>query len=344
MKPATVLIVSDAWEPQVNGVVRTLRATKQELERRGHRIVMVTPDQFRSIPCPTYPEIRLALAMPHQVERLLQAAAADCVHIATEGPLGLITRRWCVRQGLPFTTSYHTQFPDYVAARTPLTPSMVWRYVRWFHRPAAQILTATESLRAQLAANGLVKLAHWTRGVDQRQFHPAARPLPSLADLPRPIHLYVGRLAVEKSVEAFLELDLPGSTVIVGDGPQRALLESRYPHAKFLGALHGDRLASAYASADVFVFPSKTDTFGLVLIEAMACGTPVAAFPVMGPVDIVTTDNGALRGDLREAIVAALTKDRDAVARSAACYNWSNATDQFVAALVPKTIAEFKQA
>ena len=343
MTPKRILIVSDAWEPQVNGVVRTLRATIDELERRGHSITLVTPCLFRSVPCPTYPEIRLAIARPATVEMHLEQAKADAIHIATEGPLGLITRRWCQRSGLPFTTSYHTQFPDYVAARTPFSPATIWKYVRWFHGPATQILTATPSLRAQLHQQGLTNLSEWSRGVDHQLFRPDLPKHPAFKNLPKPEALYVGRIAVEKSVEDFLSLDLPGSKVVVGDGPARSDLEQEFPDAHFLGAMQGEMLARAYASADAFIFPSKTDTFGLVLIEAMACGTPIAAYPVMGPIDIVTPASGVLSDNLTDAVHAALKLDRNGVTGAARTYNWERATDQFLAALRPFEIKGLTQ-
>jgi glycosyltransferase involved in cell wall biosynthesis len=339
-----ILIISDAWAPQMNGVVRTLQATVSELEQRGHQVLLITPDQYRSVPCPTYPEIRLALTWPGQVGRRMADLHPDAIHIATEGPLGMAARRWCIRRRQAFTTAYHTQFPDYVAARTPISAQQVWRFIRWFHGPAAHILTATPSLRAELAAQGLTRLVHWGRGVDLSVFHPGHAQHPAMAALPRPIMLYVGRVSVEKNIEAFLSTDRPGSKVVVGDGPALAGLQRAYPAAHFLGALKGEVLAQAYASADVFVFPSRTDTFGLVMIEAMACGAPVAAYPVMGPIDIVTPDSGALDEDLGVAIDRALRADRAATAKAGAEHSWARATGQFLEVLVPAEAASMPPA
>lgn len=331
--PKRIALVSDAWRPQVNGVVRTLSSTCEALRQRGHVIDIVSPDQFRSVPCPTYGEIRLAIAAPGAVARRIGDFAPDAVHIATEGPLGLAARRHCLRRGISFTTAYHTQFPDYLATRTGLSPDVFWRYIRWFHRPSQRIMVSTQSIRAQLRAHGLVRLHHWSRGVDLDCFTPDAPPPPLFADLPRPIQLYVGRVAVEKNVEAFLENDYPGSRVVVGDGPALEELRSRFPGAHFLGRRSGRALAGCYAGADVFVFPSRTDTFGLVMIEALACGTPVAAFPVPGPADIVTGSVGALAEDLDRAIAAALFCDRGACVEHGRGFNWDAATDQFLAGL-----------
>lgn len=332
-----ILIASDAWSPQVNGVVTTLKATRAELEARGNEVAMLTPDLFRSMPCPTYPEIRLALARPAAIARHIEAFRPDAIHIATEGPIGIVARRWCKRRGIAFTTAYHTQFPDYVAARTPLPASLVWQYVRRFHAPARHVLASTPSIRDELKQQGVGHVAHWGRGVDLSLFQPEGAAHPAFADLPRPILLSVGRVAVEKNLSAFLECDVPGTKVVVGDGPARAELEARHPDVLFLGKLVGEPLAAAYRGADVFVFPSLTDTFGLVMIEAMACGTPVAAFPVTGPCDIVCEESGALDEDLAAAIRRALLCDRQAVTRIGGKHSWSTATDQFVAALAPIT-------
>ncbi|MDP3784205.1 MAG: glycosyltransferase family 1 protein, partial [Sphingopyxis sp.] len=296
-----ILIVTDAWEPQVNGVVRTLQATIAELRKAGHEVSVVSPDLFRSIPCPSYPEIRLAFAGWRKVGRHIRAFAPQAIHISTEGPLGLAARRWCLKHGFPFTTAYHTRFPEYVAARLPLSPAFVWRFIRWFHRPARHIMVATRSLARELADQGLGQTMMWERGVDHQQFHADRAPHPAYAELPRPIQLYVGRVAVEKNIGAFLDVDRPGTKVVVGDGPALAALKAQHPDALFLGKLGGETLATAYAGADVFVFPSRTDTFGLVVIEALSCGTPVAAFPVPGPGDIIRDGAGALDVDLSRA-------------------------------------------
>ena len=330
-----IAIVTDAWHPQVNGVVRTLTEVTRQLKAHGHEVMVIGPDRFRSLPCPTYPEIRLALAGRRRIAALLAGFAADAIHIATEGPLGLAARNWCRRRGLAFTTAYHTQFPDYVQRRTGIPAAAVWRYIRWFHAPARHVLASTDSIRAELAAHGVRQLAPWGRGVDLTLFRPGLAPHPAMADLPRPIMLSVGRVAVEKNIEAFLACDHPGSKVVVGDGPALADLRARFPETLFLGKLEGAALAAAYAAADVFVFPSRTDTFGLVIIEALACGTPVAAYPVTGPRDIVTERCGALNERISHAIGAALTRDRAVAARVGAGYSWRASAEQFLAALVP---------
>ena len=330
-----ILIVSDAWEPQVNGVVRTLQAMRRELSAMGHVVELLTPDLYYSLPCPTYPEIRLAMAWPSSVGARIAAFAPEAIHLATEGPLCLAARRYCLTHGLAFTTAYHTQFPDYVERRTGIPASAVWRYIRWFHAPACNVLASTPSIRAELMAHGITRLAPWGRGVDLTLFGPHGDGHPAFADLPRPIQLYVGRVAVEKNVGAFLGTRHPGTRVVVGDGPARAQLQAQHPDALFMGKLEGTELAAAYAGADVFVFPSRTDTFGLVIIEAMACGTPVAGYPVTGPRDIVTAETGALDEDLDVAIAAALTRDRAAAARLGASYSWTASANQFLAALAP---------
>ena len=333
--PHSIAIVTDAWHPQTNGVVRTLSTTCEVLRGWGHQVTVISPEGYPSLPAPTYPEIRLAMTAPGAVGRRLAKVAPDAVHIATEGPLGLAARRYCLRRKVPFTTAYHTQFPDYIARRTGLPASTFWPFIRWFHRPAETIMVATETIRAQLREQGLTRLTHWSRGVDLACFSPQAPPPREYADLEGPILLYVGRIAVEKNIEAFLACPYPGTKVVVGDGPARASLEAKFPDALFLGKKTGTELAGCYAGADVFVFPSRTDTFGLVMIEALACGTPVAAFPVPGPLDIVTEAVGALSDDLARAIDAARFCDRAACAAYGASYSWEAATQQFLAGLVP---------
>ena len=336
-----ILIVSDAWEPQVNGVVRTLQATISELRKAGHEVGVVSPDLFRSVPCPSYPEIRLAFAGWRKVGRHIRAFGPQAIHISTEGPLGMAARRWCLRNGFPFTTAYHTRFPEYVAARLPVSPALVWRFIRWFHRPARHIMVATRSLSRELAGQGLKQTMMWERGVDHALFRPDRPPHPAYDGLPRPIQLYVGRVAVEKNIEAFLDTAHPGTKVVVGDGPALAELKARYRDTIFLGKQTGEALASAYAGADVFVFPSRTDTFGLVIIEALSSGTPVAAYPAPGPADIVRDGAGALNEDLDVAIAAALACDRSDAAALGARYNWAGCTAQFEKALtfVPASTA-----
>jgi glycosyltransferase involved in cell wall biosynthesis len=330
-----IAVVTDAWAPQVNGVVRTLASVTAELRGLGHEVELVAPDRFRSFPCPTYPEIRLALAGPRQIGRLLARFRPDAIHIATEGPLGWAARHWCLRKRRPFTTAYHTQFPDYVARRTGLPASLIWPVIRHFHRPSAAVMVATETIRRELRAQGLENLRHWSRGVDTGTFHPDHPPSDLFLGLPRPIQLYVGRVAVEKNIEAFLASKHPGSKVVVGDGPALAGLSARFPEARFLGQLGGTALAACYAGADVFVFPSRTDTFGLVMIESLACGTPVAAFPVPGPLDVLTPATGAMDEDLDQAIARALTLSRHDCQAHGQAFSWQASAQQFLAALRP---------
>jgi glycosyltransferase involved in cell wall biosynthesis len=330
-----IAIVTDAWTPQVNGVVRTLLATRVELEKMGHVVEVISPNYYPSIPCPTYPEIRLAMTRASWVGARIAAFAPDAVHLSTEGPLCLAARRWCIRNDYRFTTAYHTQFPDYFAARTRMPTEWVWRYIRWFHGPAEAVLVSTPSVRTMLTAHGVPHTRHWSRGVDLANFSPDAAATELYTDLSRPIQLYVGRIAVEKNIEAFLASDHPGTKVVVGDGPTCATLKTRYPYVRFMGSLSGVELARAYAGADVFVFPSRTDTFGLVMIEALACGTPVAAYPVSGPIDIVTPATGALDETIETAIAAALTRDRSDCAAYGAGYTWEASARQFLSALVP---------
>jgi glycosyltransferase involved in cell wall biosynthesis len=337
-------LVSDAWAPQVNGVVRTLQTTTATLRGRGHQVETITPDGFRTVACPTYPEIRLALGCGRAVAERLERTAPDSVHIATEGSLGWAARRWCLANDMPFTTSFHTHFPDYVAMRTGLPAKWFWPLLQRFHRPARAIMVATETLAGELASHGLTQTQRWSRGVDLSLFSPDNRPHAALAGRSGPVQLYVGRVACEKNIDAFLATSVPGTKVVVGDGPAREMLERRFPQALFLGALHGAELASVYAAADVFVFPSRTDTFGLVMIEALASGVPVAAFPVHGPLDVIGGMGrgpggraggqiGALRDDLNVAIMAALEADRGACLAEGRRYSWDACTDQFFSAL-----------
>ena len=329
-----VAIVTDAWAPQVNGVVRTLENVIAELRGDGHRVLVVSPADAPSLPCPTYPEIRLALMTPAAIGRRIAGFGAQAVHIATEGPLGLAARRWCVSRRLPFTTAYHTQFPDYVAARTGADPEWIWRYVRWFHAPAAAVLASTPTIERTLNAHGLARVRRWGRGV-AGYFTPEGARDPRMAALAGPVLLHVGRVAVEKNIAAFLSADVPGTKVVVGDGPARAALARKFPTAIFLGALFGEALAAAYRAADVLVFPSRTDTFGLVMIEALACGTPVAAYPVAGPLDVLTPATGVMDGDLRAAITGALRLDRTTCAAAGARFTWAASARQFLDALQP---------
>ena len=332
-----IAIVTDAWEPQVNGVVRTLQSVRRVLEGQGHQIMVISPDRFYSVPCPTYPEIRLAMVRSRTIGDLLDAFSPQAVHLATEGPVCVAARRWCLRHDFPFTTAYHTQFPDYVEARSGVPAEWVWRYIRWFHAPAQSILASTASIRQALIDHGLPHVRHWGRGVDLGCFHPEGARHPAMAGEPGPVQLYVGRVAVEKNLEAFLAAGHPGTKFVVGDGPARAALAAKYPEARFMGPMFGEELAQAYRAADVFVFPSRTDTFGLVMIEALACGTPVAAYPVTGPVDIVTDATGALSDDLDTAIAQALTRDRATCAAYGRSFTWEASAGQFLSALVPIT-------
>lgn len=331
-----IALVTDAWAPQVNGVVRTLTAIRDELTSRGHEIEVISPDLFRSLPCPTYPEIRLALPRRDAVGQRLAAIAPEAIHIATEGPLGWAARRWCLANGHSFTTAYHTQFPEYLARRTRMPASAFWPYIRRFHRPASGIMVATETIRRQLRAQGLTQLRPWSRGVDLGCFGPDRLPPSLFLGLPRPIQLYVGRVAVEKNVGAFLANAHPGSKVVVGDGPALAKLKAAFPHALFLGKQTGVALASCYAGADVFVFPSRTDTFGLVMIEALASGTPVAAYPVPGPLDVLTEHAGAMAERLEDAIAQALRRDAAECLAHGRSFTWEASAEQFLAGLQPE--------
>lgn len=323
-----VLIATDAWHPQVNGVVRTLTSLAAAAKALDVDVDFLTPDGFRSWPLPTYPGLRIALPSAKEIARRIEKAAPEALHIATEGPIGWAARRYCRKRGKLFTTSYHTRFPEYIAARTRLPESIAYAALRHFHAPAAATLAPTTSIKNELTQRGFDRVKVWTRGVD----HALYRPRPADAvDLPRPIFLCVGRVAIEKNLEALLDLDLPGSVVIVGEGPARPSLERRYPGAHFLGALYGEALARIYASADVFVFPSKTDTFGIVLIEALASGLPVAAFPVAGPLDVIGESGaGVLDDDLRAACLAALEIPRERAREHSLRFTWRESARQFL--------------
>ena len=322
-----ILVATDAWHPQVNGVVRTLTNMAEAARAFGVEISFLTPQSFRTFAMPSYPDLRLALPRPARIARLIADASPDSIHIATEGPIGLLVRRYCRQHKLPFTTSFHTRFPEYISARLPIPEPWIWRALRAFHGPSQAVMAATPALAGELRARGFRNVVLWPRGVDAGQFHPRAADL----GLPRPVFLCVGRVAVEKNLEAFLDLDLPGTKVIVGDGPARAALTRKYPQAVFLGARQGKELAEAYAAADVFVFPSKTDTFGLVLLEALASGLPVAAFPVTGPRDVIGDEPvGALNDDLRIACLTAVTISPQACLAFAARHTWDASARAFV--------------
>ncbi|HKJ10473.1 MAG TPA: glycosyltransferase family 1 protein [Gammaproteobacteria bacterium] len=323
-----IAIVTDAWKPQVNGVVRTLARTGEELQARGYRVCFVTPQSFTTVPCPTYPSIRLALWPGRRLADLLDRCAPTAVHIATEGPLGLAARAYCRSRGLAFTSSYHTQFPEYVRLRAPVPLALSYRFLRWFHGAARRTLVATPSMRRQLVGHGFRNVVIWSRGVDTELFRPRAK---DYLQAPRPIAMYVGRVAVEKNIEAFLALDLPGTRYVVGDGPDLDTLRRRHPQVRFTGFKFGEELARHLAAADVFVFPSRTDTFGLVMLEAMACGVPVAAYPVTGPVDVVREGvTGVLDEDLRRATLQALELSARACRAYALEHTWRTATRQFL--------------
>ncbi len=322
-----ILVATDAWRPQVNGVVRTYERLAEELPKLGAEISFLVPTQFRTLPCPTYPEIRLSLVTPGAVARHFEETQPDFIHIATEGPIGLMTRRYCRKMKRPFTTSYHTRFPEYVSARLPIPESWGYSFQRRFHNGGAAILVATPSVEADLAARGFERIMRWSRGVDVDLFRP--RDVRLFGE--GPVFLYVGRVAVEKNVKAFLDLDLPGRKVVVGSGPQAASLARAHPDVLFTGPKEGEALAQAYASADVFVFPSLTDTFGLVLLEALASGVPVAAFPASGPKDVLTDPAAAVIGtDLQAAALKALTLDKGAARAHALRYSWENSAMQFL--------------
>jgi glycosyltransferase involved in cell wall biosynthesis len=322
-----ILVATDAWHPQVNGVVRTLTMMAEAAKSLGVEVSFLTPQSFRTVAMPSYRDLRLSLPNPAKIARLIADARPDSIHIATEGPIGLAVRRFCRKRGLPFTTSFHTRFPEYISARLPIPEAWIWSALRWFHGASQAVMAATPALAGELRGRGFRNVVLWPRGVDTQLFRPRAVDL----GLARPIFLSVGRVAVEKNLEAFLGLDLPGAKVVVGDGPARMALERKYPRAVFLGALHGEHLAEAYAAADVFVFPSKTDTFGLVLLEALACGVPLAAFPVTGPRDVIGNAKvGVLSDDLRVACLAALEILPQDCLTFAARHTWEASARVFV--------------
>jgi glycosyltransferase involved in cell wall biosynthesis len=327
-----ILFISDAWHPQINGVVRTIEMTAAELESRGYRVSVIGPGDFRSLPLPHYPEIRLALPTRNRLAAQIEALAPDAIHIPSEGPLGWAARHYCRQRGLKFTTSYQTQLPEYVTEYSPVPASLPYAVLRRFHAAAEAVMVPTPSVEKTLAERGFGNLCQWSRGVDTALFHP--QPKPPL-DPAKPVMLSVGRLAKEKNLDAFLALDLPGRKVVIGDGPERKRLEKTYPDAEFRGFLTGAPLAAAYSQADVFVFPSRTDTFGLVLLEALSCGVPVAAYPVAGPLDVLGAQNpaapvGIMREDLGAAVRGALALDRGQCRDYALRHGWVAATDQFL--------------
>ena len=333
-----IVLVTDAWPPQVNGVVRTWTTMQRLLTLWGHELIVVSPNGARTVPAPSEPDLRLCLTPGRQLRKVLGDTVPDALHIATEGPLGLAARRMALRRGWRFTTSFHTLFPDYLQARMGIPASLPWRYMRWFHRPSARVLVPTPTVRDIVAARGLANLRVWSRGVDAAHFRPGPRD--ALAHLPRPIFLCVGRVAREKNLDAFLSLDLPGSKVVVGAGPDEARLRAAYPRAHFAGMQADDRLPAYYSAADVFVFPSLTDTFGLVMLEAMACGTPVAAFHTEAPLAVIDAGaTGFVNDDLGLACRQALQLDRAGVREGALKRTWEKIAQDLLAALVPLTPA-----
>lgn len=338
-----IAVATDAWHPQVNGVVRSLSMTVDQLRSRGHDVKVIDPSGFFTVPCPTYSEIRLAIGSSMRVARILDEFDPDAIHIATEAPVGLAARGWCLKRNRAFTTSFHTRFPDYLSVRSGIPVDWIWPMMRRFHEPAQRTFVVTSSLATEIEERGIHPTHWWPLGVDLRLFNPSAAVDAKIAGLPRPIMLNVGRVAVEKNVQAFLEAPVEGSKVVVGGGPALERLKARYPNALFLGPKHGSALAGCYAAADVFVFPSRTDTFGLVNIEALACGVPIAAFPVQGSLDIVGREGkgahggtgliGALDEDLSVAIRRALLANRASAAAEALHYGWEMCTERFIAGL-----------
>ncbi|HYW93128.1 MAG TPA: glycosyltransferase family 1 protein [Gammaproteobacteria bacterium] len=330
-----IALATDAWRPQVNGVVRALTTLVEGLEEAGHEVLTVSPDRFRTAPCPSEPGVRLALTTPWSVGRLLREFDPDAVHIATEGPVGLSARQHCVWTGTPFTTSYHTHFPKYLRMRMHIPEAVTWPAMRFFHRPASRVMVTNETLRRELAEHGLQRLEIWPRGVDSQLFRPRED---VIVPGERPVMLFVGRVAAEKNLEAFLGLDLPGTKVVVGDGPQLPRLRRAHPGVHFAGVQHGETLSRYYAGADVFVFPSRTDTYGLVLLEALASGVPVAAYPVPGPRDVLEDAGsrvGCLHEDLAEAIRGALSLSRRECREFALQRSWHTTVDRFLELLRP---------
>jgi len=322
-----IAIVSDAWRPQINGVVRTIETVVKLLQAEGHEVEVFGPDRFRTLPCPTYPEIRLSLFPSARLHHMLKLFAPDAIHLVTEGPLGWAARAFCLKRDIPFTTAYHTRFPEYVRARCWVPLDWSYALVRRFHAPSAAVLVVAQSIRDELSQRGFKNLVPWSRGVDIAAFKP--QPRQEQSD-PRPIWLYAGRLAVEKNIKAFLDLDLPGTKWVVGGGPQFRDLSRRYKHVRFFGPVGTEELSCRYAQSDCFVFPSRTDTFGLVMVEALASGVPVAAYPVPGPLDVVTTPTvGALNEDLRAACIAAIACDPADCRSHAESFTWEQCARQF---------------
>ncbi len=328
-----VVIVSDTWHPQGNDVVKTLTEVTRWLEKQGHQVIIIQPDQFKTVPCPTYPSVRLAIFPSRKVARQLRAIRPDAIHIATEGPLGIAARKYCLDYGLNFTSSYHTRLPEHISSQTGIPVKWLYRWVRNFHSRASNTLVATYPMRNRLLVEGFRSMKVWERGVDRRLFYPRNE---NLLNEERPVALFMGRVSAEKNIEDFLKLDIPVKKRVMGDGPDRVRLEKRYPEVHFVGFKQGEELARYLAASDVFVFPSKTDTFGISLIEALACGVPVAAYPVAGPVDIVKQNvTGVLDKNLGRAVMAALELNREDCSKSVSRYRWESCAQQFLDSLEP---------
>jgi glycosyltransferase involved in cell wall biosynthesis len=332
--PKKIALITDAWHPQVNGVVQTLNRVTEHLKNMGHQLEIIQPQTFHTLPCPSYPEVPLAIFPSKQIRRRLEKFNPDHVHIATEGPLGICAWRYCSKKKWAFTTAFHTQFPEYLHHRCRFPLSISYALIRWFHNSGSGTMVSTSTIQKNLRDRGFQYVKPWCRGVAPDVFKPGPT---ELLDLPKPIHLYVGRVAVEKNIDAFLAIPLQGSKVVIGSGPALAQLQQKFPEVHFLGKMQGQDLVNGYASADVFVFPSKTDTYGLVMLESLACGTPVAAYPVQGPLDVITDPSvGSLNSNLKVAIEQALTLKRDDAIRFAQQHSWGNCAQMFFDNLVPK--------
>ena len=328
-----IVIVTDAWTPQVNGVVTTLVDLRSRLTALGHVVEMIEPSRFRTIRCPGYAEIELAWRAGDQLRRELEAARPDAIHVATEGPLGLATRAYCRRHRLPFTTAFHTRFPEFLSAAFGVPASWGYAALRRFHAASAGVMVPSAGTLEILRAHGFVNLRRWSHGIDLSLFQPKAG---AWLGWPRPIFLFVGRISPEKNLEAFLGLDLPGSKVVCGGGPSLARYRHRFPDVHWMGSVPRHQLVDFYSAADSFVYPSRTDTFGLVMLEALACGTPVAAFPVDGPLDVVgASDGGVLDEDLREAALRSLSVPRERARARALEFDWDRVANEFASHLVP---------
>jgi glycosyltransferase involved in cell wall biosynthesis len=333
--PLKIAFITDAWHPQINGVVTTIDNTCKILKDQGNEVLMVTPDQFNTVPCPSYPSIKLSVFCYPKVIQLLDNFAPDRIHIATEGPLGLAARKYCLKRKLAFTTSFHTLFAEYINMRLKIPVSWGYRLLHWFHKPASRIMVATPQVEVDLANRGFnkAKFVRWSRGVDAEHFKPRAK---DYLNYPRPISMYVGRVAVEKNLDDFLALSIPGTKIVVGNGPQLNRLKKHYPGVIFDGFKTGESLAKTMAAADVFVFPSRTDTFGIVMLDALACGVPVAAYPVQGPLDVlIDNQTGCMRESLQEAFYGALKLNSQDCRQQALKYSWQNCSAQFLNNLVP---------